>query len=324
MHINDNVNLKRIEFLVTKRCNANCRHCSVPVDPDCRDDRYWDVETVKASFRYLLDHYDILSVMAYGGEPILRIDDVVELFAIASDRRVPVIDLITSGYISKTASKEEVRAVVDKLSESGIKRILLSVDAFHQERIPLEKVEWFVGRTSELGFCQILLHPAWIVSRGDDNPYNVRTDEILEKLSGKYGIGVSEGNIIVPSGRNRSNIGEYYQSVRHDLDKKCGSIPHTNPLDRVGTIRILPNGAVNICRGITIGNIFAQSIGSILESYSPAKTPMASLMHAEGIRGLYNLALRNGAEIRQDEYYGLCDLCASCMSFLKSKGYDEC
>ena len=56
------------------------------------------------------------------------------------------------------------------LSQSGVNGICLSVDAFHQETIPLEYVKEFASAVLDENI-PIHTHPAWLVSADDDNPY---------------------------------------------------------------------------------------------------------------------------------------------------------
>lgn len=314
------INIKRVEFLATKRCNANCKHCSVPINSDPSENGYIDMYAIKKCYIYLAQNYQIESTMVYGGEPLLCTEKIVELFKIASEYKIPVIDLITSGFISFRETKKTVFDVVDKLSISGVKRILLSVDSFHQERIPIEYVEWFLERVVQLKFCEVLLHPAWLVSKEEKNVYNIQTLEILNTLSKKYCIGISGGNYIIPSGKNKRNIGSFYEAREIHMDKKCGEIPYTNPLNEIRSIRILPNGNINICRGMSIGNVFTQNIEKIFETYSPNNTLISSTLQSKGIQGLFELAKGYGAIIDPKDYYGTCDFCADCISYLKGRG----
>ena len=318
--MNEFIKLNRVEFLLTKRCNAGCRHCSVPINSDPAENGYKDIGIVKQCFNYLIENYNIASIMVYGGEPILYADKAIQLFEIATCHEISSIDLITSGFISTRETRETISAVADELCSSGVKRILLSVDAFHQERIPIEYVEWFLESAVKQSKCVILLHPAWLVSKEDENAFNLRTREILNLLSCKYNVGISGGNYIIPSGSNKRYIGKYYQINEIHLNKKCGEIPYTNPLNRITSIRILPDGSVNICRGVTIGNIFEKSIEEIIETYSPKNNVITAELFSSGVKGIYNLAKERGLDIDPEDYYGTCDFCADCIRFLKERG----
>ncbi|MCC8074242.1 MAG: hypothetical protein LIO62_08985 [Clostridiales bacterium] len=139
------------------------------------------------------------------------------------------------------------------LSESGVKSICLSVDAFHQETIPLEYVMEFAKAVIDEKIS-IHTHPAWLVSADDDNPYNIKTRDILKKFS-KIGIEQSDGNIIFPSGNALKYLGEYF-----DENTQCNNPYENNPKD-IKTISFSANGDV------LNGNINKNSILEIIKSY---------------------------------------------------------
>jgi hypothetical protein len=101
----------------------------------------------------------------------------------------------------------------------------------------------------------VSLSPAWVVSVSDDNPYNVRTREILEKFS-DIDVKVGEGNIVFPEGNAKKYLAEYFK----------GDIPENpyieDPCD-VKCISISPNGDV------WGGNIYMSDVAYILEKYTP-------------------------------------------------------
>ena len=94
----------------------------------------------------------------------------------AKDSEVPRRQVITNGYFSKNA--EKIREVAERLATCGVNDLLLSVDAFHQETIPLDVVKAFATEAKKCGI-PIRLQPAWLVSATDDNLYNRKTREIL-------------------------------------------------------------------------------------------------------------------------------------------------
>lgn len=94
------------------------------------------------------------------------------------------------------------------LKDSGVCRILLSVDAFHQETIPLEPVKYFAECVSDSGIG-ISLSPAWLVSESDNNQYNIRTREIIKEFD-ILNIPVGSGNVVFPSGNALKYLKEYF------------------------------------------------------------------------------------------------------------------
>lgn len=317
--MNKYVELNRVEFLVTKRCNGKCKHCSVPINSNPYEYSYADMEVVKKTIVSIMNKYKINSMMVYGGEPLLYIDKIVDIFDISFRENVQSRDLITSGFISCSATSQYINEVVRKLKKCGVKQILLSVDAFHQEFIPLEMVELFIQSCVNASLLEIILHPAWLIAKNNENEYNKMTIHILNYLSKKYMLKISSGNIIIPSGVNKKYIGYYYNYKKLDISNKCGEIPYTNPLDHVTSIRILPDGSVNICRGITIGNIFENDIMEIINEYNPKTHKITSKILENGIQSLLNEVINLGANIQQSNYYGVCDLCTDCIKYISSK-----
>ena len=141
------------------------------------------------------------------------------------------------------------------LEENGVERVLLSVDAFHQETIPLEPVKHFaecVARSK----IHIKLSPAWLVSEEDDNPYNLKTREILKEFE-YLNISVGKGNVIFPSGNALKYLREYFdEEIEY-------SSPYDEDTNDIRAICFSPNGDV------LNGNIHDKDILDILEAYRP-------------------------------------------------------
>ena len=131
--------------------------------------------------------------------------------------------------------------------------ILLSVDAFHQETIPLEPVAYFAECVRAEGIA-IKLSPAWLVSEEDDNPYNVKTRELLELFTEK-GFEVASGNVIWPEGNAKVYLSEYF-----DVSKEYSNPYEDDPRD-VRAVSFNPNGDV------LGGNIYKNKIMDIFRDY---------------------------------------------------------
>lgn len=196
-------NLNRIEFVVTMNCTGKCKHCSQGEHKSCDN---IDKALASNAVRKIAEEYDIKSVMTFGGEPLLCYGTVCEIHKAAKEMNIPYRQLITNGYFSKNFDK--IKTVAQKITESGVNDILLSVDAFHQETIPLEYVKVFAEAVKETD-VKLRVHPAWLVSPEDTNPYNNKTRGILNDFK-QMGIEASEGNVIFPSGNALKHFGEYF------------------------------------------------------------------------------------------------------------------
>ena len=245
--------LNRIEFIVTRACTGKCRHCSEGDHANYTG--HIASEPAVESIRKICEHYKITSLMTFGGEPLLFPDTVCAIHktaaAIGSSKR----QLSTNGYFSK--ANERIDKVVRDLAESGINDLLLSVDAFHQETIPLEPVRYFAECAVQSGL-PIRLSPAWLVSPEDQNPYNIRTGEIIREFD-FLRIPTGSGNVVFPSGNALKYLREYFE------ENVAESSPYDdNPRD-IRAISFSPNGDV------LNGNIYKTDILEIIRTYRPQR-----------------------------------------------------
>ena len=140
-------NLNRIEFVVTMACTGRCKHCSE--GEHSSGTGHIDADIAVNAIRELCKNYKIESLMTFGGEPLLYPEVVCKIHKTAAEMGIPARDLITNGFFTK--DKKRIKEVVGELADSGVCKILLSVDAFHQETIPLEPVKYFVECVKETG-----------------------------------------------------------------------------------------------------------------------------------------------------------------------------
>lgn len=243
-------NLNRIEFVVTMACSGKCKHCS---QGEHKSNDNIDKDLSSDAVRKIAENYHIQSVMTFGGEPLLCPETVYAIHKTAKEMNIPERQLITNGYFSKDSDK--IKLVAEKLVNSGVNEILLSVDAFHQETIPLEYVKVFAEAVNETD-VKLRVHPAWLVSPEDNNKYNIRTRELLQEFT-EIGIETSEGNVIFPSGNALKYFGEYF-----DLSKPVENPYREDPTD-IKAICLSANG------DILGSNIYKQDISKILSSYKP-------------------------------------------------------
>ena len=242
-------NVNRIEFVVTMACTGRCKHCSEGEHVGCTE--HIDGDVAAQAIKDICANYKIESLMTFGGEPLLYPEDVCKIHRAAKEAGIPQRDMITNGYFSK--DKERIAEVAKMLAQSGLKLILLSVDAFHQETIPLEPVEYFAECVRAEG-VDIRLSPAWLVSEEDDNPYNIKTRELLARFTDKD-FEVASGNVIWPQGNARVYLSEYF-----DLTKEYVNPYEDDPRD-VRAVSFDPNGDV------LGGNIYKKEITDIFKEY---------------------------------------------------------
>ena len=243
-------NLNKIEFVVTYACTGRCKHCSEGEHTSCGERIAPDIAA--DAVRKIAAEYDIKTVMTFGGEPLLYTDAVYAIMKTAKELNVPRRQVITNGYFSKNADK--IRDVAERLAACGVNDLLLSVDAFHQETIPLDVVKRFAAEAKKNG-VPLRLSPAWLVSATDDNPYNVKTREILDSFADME-IPVGAGNVIFPEGNALEYLAEYFTG---DLPEN----PYADDPRDVRCVSFEPNG------NVLGGNVYKRDIMDIIKDYAP-------------------------------------------------------
>ncbi len=245
-------NLNRIEFVITNGCSGHCKHCS-------QGDHNDKIEHIESDIAVKIiedvcKNYDITSLMTFGVDKLLFPEITAAIHKTAKKCNIKSRDLITNGYFSKDNGR--IKEVAKMIADSGVANVLLSVDTFHQQTIPIDKVELFADFLLEYG-VNIEVHPAYLVSEKDDNEYNIETRKILQPFVDK-GIKVSSGNVILPIGNAKKYFGEYYD------DSEEYTSPYGQDKENITAISINPNG------DILGGNIYNDNIIDILNKYQPS------------------------------------------------------
>ena len=243
-------NLNKIEFALTYACTGKCKHCSQGDHELCSESI--DASVAADAVRRVKELYDIRTVMTFGGEPLLRFENVEKIMIAARNANIPKRQVITNGCFSKDPSK--IKEVAKGLKACGVNDLLLSVDAFHAETIPIEIVKEF-AREAKACAIPMRLQPAWLVSREDENPYNLKTRE-LTCIFSDMEIPVGEGNIVFPEGNALKYLSEYFKNG-------APINPYLEDRFDVRCLSFSPNGDV------LQGNVYKNDIIEILNSYTP-------------------------------------------------------
>lgn len=304
MNPNKFLNLNRIEFIVTYHCSGKCRHCSVAPKLNWGGQSHLSAEKAVQAVETLSRLFPISSVMTFGGEPLLYPDVVCAIHRKAAECGIPMRQLITNGYFSK--KPEVVRRTAEYLAEAGVNHLLLSVDAFHQETIPLDAVHSFARCVLDAGIPS-KLHPAWVAGQAHRNPYNERTKEILSAFEDLNFL-VSSGNNIVLEGNAREYLEPYYERQSLDLSAKCGVMPYTDPLTDISSLSIAPNGDVMVC-GFIIGNLYTEDIAGIAARYDPWSEGGMRAVLEGGVAALLHYAKSKGIALDPSPYWSACEIC---------------
>ncbi len=303
--MNRYLTVNRLEFLVTYLCSGSCRNCYATKYEE-RQLKHVDECLAVNIVQQVGETYHPQSIMTFGGEPLLFPDVTCSIHKAAADLGVPSRQLITNGFWSDSLDPREIAA---KLAESGVNNISFSVDAFHQEYIPINIVRKAVEACLEVGIEGIAWNPCWVISKDDDNEYNQRTKSILKDFK-DLSIRESKGNVVEPVGLALVNLKDFFPPKVQVPKGKCGDLPYTEQLDNVKSISVEPDGRIAICNNLYIGDASKRGVLDILKSYDPYKVPEIETILEEGIEGLLNYAKLKGVEPNLDGYFNICHMCS--------------
>ena len=302
--MNPYLNIDRLEFILTDRCTGRCKHCSAGDRVLHPRETHVSQEAAVRAVRELADMFDMQSVMTFGGEPLLYPEVACAIHRAAAECGIPKRQIITNGFFTRDADR--IREVARSLAEAGVNDLLLSVDGFHQETIPIEAVRQFALAVKAAGIEKARFSPAWVVNEGFDCTENTHTREVLAALA-DTGLPVHDGNDIFLAGNALEYLSHYYPSAKLNMADCCGSMPYTEPLTNQTSLSIEPNGDVTVC-AFVIGNVCRESMRDIVARYYPfAEEGMRAA--AQGVPGLLALAEKRGIPVDMTRMYSVCDLC---------------
>ena len=155
------------------------------------------------------------SFMVFGGEPMLFPDQTISAFSKAQKQRIPKISMLTNGVWGKTEQKAEELAC--RMEKSGLNILGISVDAFHQQFIPLEYPQRAALASIHAGISEVTWNVTVVESLSGKNKYDRKTAKIL-KLLKPVGI-EAHMHKVLPVGRAARNLRRYLK--RESLSGSC-------------------------------------------------------------------------------------------------------
>jgi len=304
------MDLKRLEFTLTRKCNSQCIHCQADASPLRKG-----VMEVKDAYNYLAEATavsDLESFMIFGGEPMLYPKRAIAIFNKASEFRIPKIDMITNGVWGKNKATAEKLAM--KLKTAGLNTINISADAFHLQFIPLDYPRNAALASLKAGIEDIKWNVALIESINASNEYDKKTAQILKALQP---IGIDANTFkIVPAGRAIQNLRQYLTPI--SLYGPCEEEPlEGNTLTNPESITIEPSGSASICWSLPIGNAKRVPLKRLMTEYDWRRNPITRILVEEGPTGLLKLPEAHDYQFQEEQYINKCHLCTEIRKTLK-------
>jgi hypothetical protein len=311
------LNPTRIEYLVTYHCNSNCKHCQLGFDKRHARPAAIDTALAVRVIHEVARAWNPSSLMTFGGEPLLYLDTVCAIHAAARECGISQRQVITNAGFPRSAPGFTTAA--SRLAESGVNRINISVDAFHEESIPVELVERNAGLLLEAGIPDVYWNPCWVIAPEAANPWNERTHAILAELS-HLGIRADEGNILQPVGNACNWLAEYLPERMPIPPGTCGDMPYTTHPDKATCISVNPDGSVIVCN--RIAHAGQPDLFEALRDYDPYRDPGLKAVMEGGMPALLDLARSHGVSPDPLGYYNVCEMCSALRRALNSSPSD--
>jgi len=302
--------IKNIDFLLTFKCTAKCRHCSYKAGPH----RKGYIKAADAE-KYILELsliQPLESITVHGGEPFLYFNDLKRILIRAKELGIRDRGLITNAFWGETRSN--LYGKFTEIVEAGLTRITFSADGFHQEFVPIQYVKNAILSAIKCDLENIWVDSYFLDDFNTDNSENIATKKAIEFLKDLENV---EFNKYLVSYEGRA--AELVRNMTAQETIPSGKCPLPfwigGDLKNPTTIEIDSMGNVTLCPGICIGNTNQQLLTSIVQNYDAQTHPILSILMNEGHKGLLKLAVDHGFKRSQD-FINECHFCYEIRKFL--------
>jgi hypothetical protein len=305
------VKLKGLDIILTYECTSRCAHCCYRAGPG--EGGTMTVAEVEGYLTAIADH-PIEWILLFGGEPFVCYDLLQASVVLAASMAGVLV--FTNGYWA--TDPDTARRLLAGLQEAGLDHMLFSVDAFHQERVPVERIAIGIEAARELGYGRIEVDNRCLGEPDNENAFNQRTRNIMNHLAELCDL----GHVTIYQGPSRM-VGRAADALSPYLATQAGpwaecTLPgyFGGDLRAPHTVEIHPGGWVNLCAGLALGNAHQRPLGEILAEYDPDAHPIIGVLAREGPSGLLRLAQRHGYSPARG-YVDGCHLCYDVRRFLR-------
>jgi len=298
---------------ITDRCNAKCLHCAFFCSPEMEG--HMGLEEAK---QYVSDACALGAeiICITGGEPMLYPILVKKIIAECSRLSFSQIWLFTNGFWANNRFKASETA--REFRNLGLTKMFFSIDFFHQKYVPIKSVKNAIEASLESNL-EVSIDARFIGEPNEQNEFNSTTRSHLEILGNL----LSEVEVIKAQpmfiGRAAESLAKYVKTkpLSEILTEKCPGAWAGETLESPLGVDVDEFGFVTICPGLSIGNAHEVSLRKIVENYDYQDFTVTAALHNMGIRGLMNLASKDGFTPKRTYVEG-CHLCYEMRKFLRN------
>lgn len=292
-------------------CTAECEHCMFASSPSCAKE--YITEEKAYEIARLLGKAGTSSVHIGGGEPFINFDALCTLVTALNDNGVGVDYIETNAFWCR--DEERAREKLKKLKSLGVTTVMVSVDPFHIEYVPLELPLKLCGLLAEMGFEYFIWQQKFLkrlsvlditVTHSKSELMEALGDDYIVQTAMEYGLGIN--------GRALSFADKIYPRRSFECfatDEECPSLshPHHCHIDLYG--KAIPSRCTGIC---------AEAADYLETDIPKEKYPVFAALLESGTKGLYEYAKSKGFVPAGNGYPTRCAFCYDMRRYL----YENC
>jgi len=282
--------LEQIHFLLTYTCNYECDHCFLYCSPNAEGTFTLDqIQKIQNDAKNIKT---VEWIYFEGGEPFLYYPLMLKGLQLAKAMGFKT-GIVTNNYWATTI--EDAKLWLKPIIESGIDNLSLSNDTFHQDDADNNSAKIAVEAAQELGFSanSICIEKPSVQAPSDDKGAPV----------------VGGGALFKGRAVEKLVNGLPTQSVENFV--KCKYEELVAPT----RVHIDSFGNVQVCQGISIGNMWQKPLSIIIKEYDANIHPICGPL---SIGGPYKLAQLYGVKLN-DKFIDECHYCYSVRKELINK-----
>ena len=295
-------------IILNYNCPAACRHCMFASAPSCPKEYLTEEGAEKLCS--ILAEAGTVSVHIGGGEPFVNFSALCSLIRVMNRHGIGVDYIETNAF---WCTGEEIgRQRLLKLRELGVDTVMISVDPFHIEYVPLERPLLLLKLLNDMEFDYFIWQERYLRRLMKLEKNRTYTKEELEKALGRhyitdtareYGLGMN--------GRALAIAGEIYPAkpaAEWITGEPCTNLISTVHchLDLYGNV--IPSG----CPGLA-----AAAEDYLNGRIEQEKYPVMHRLLYGGTEALYGYAAERGFVPDEAGYPTKCAFCYAMRSYLE-------
>ncbi len=283
--------LEAIHFLVTYRCTWACDHCFVWGSPDQAG------TMTLAQLRRVIDEAHALGTVSTvyfeGGEPTLAFPVVVEAARYARERGL-AFGVVTNAHFAEAV--EDATLWLQPFADLGVSDLSISAYPYTSGGADRSLLRNAVEAALGLGLGDVLT----VIEVGGAADLD--------------GLGVAGGtpSEVLFKGRAARALAPEREGRPPAAFESCPS----EDLGAPGRCHLGCDGELQLCQGVSAGNVFATSLADVLGAYRAERRPVVRELLAGGPAAL---AARYGIVPGRDRYADACHLCYELRARLRER-----